>query len=58
MKAKRNQKAVDNILDQITESARTGNGNLLALAVEAAKLRATVGEISMAVEKVSGRHVA
>ena len=31
---------------------------MLALAVEAAKLRATVGEISMAIEKVSGRHVA
>ena len=42
----------------ITEAARTGNGNLLALAIEAAKCRATLGEISMACEKVAGRYKA
>jgi methylmalonyl-CoA mutase len=46
------------VLDKITEAAKTGNANLLELSVEAAKLRATVGEISFAIEKVSGRHVA
>ena len=46
------------MLDRITKSAKTGQENLLALAIEAAKLRATVGEISYAIEKVSGRHVA
>lgn len=45
-------------LDAITESAKTGEGNLLALAIDAARLRATVGEISYAMEKVFGRHVA
>lgn len=45
-------------MDKLTESAKTGEGNLLALAVEAAKLRATVGEISFALEKVFGRHKA
>lgn len=45
-------------MDKITEAAKTGNANLLELSVEAAKLRATVGEISFAIEKVSGRHVA
>ncbi len=39
-------------------AARTGSGNLLELSVECAKLRATVGEISFALEKVFGRHVA
>jgi methylmalonyl-CoA mutase len=39
-------------------AAHTGEGNLLELAVEAAKLRATVGEISDAMEKVYGRYVA
>lgn len=45
-------------LNAITEAAKSGTGNLLGLAVEAARLRATVGEISMAMEKVFGRHVA
>ena len=43
-------------LDALTEAARTGNGNLLELAIEAARARATVGEISDALEKVFGRH--
>ena len=42
----------------MTEAAKTGKGNLLGLSVEAAKCRATVGEISSALEKVFGRHVA
>jgi len=42
----------------LTEAAQSNKGNLLALSVEAAKARATVGEISQALEKVYGRHVA
>ena len=45
-------------LDALTESARTGEGNLLALSVEAARARATLGEISDALEKVFGRYQA
>ncbi|KAL1922911.1 uncharacterized protein VTP21DRAFT_9287 [Calcarisporiella thermophila] len=44
-------------LDALTESARTGKGNLLELSIEATKLRCTVGEISYALEKVWGRHM-
>ncbi len=43
-------------LDALTRAADRGNGNLLALAVDAARAKATVGEISMALEKVYGRH--
>jgi methylmalonyl-CoA mutase len=43
-------------LDELTQAAENGTGNLLALAVEAARARATVGEISDALEKVYGRH--
>jgi methylmalonyl-CoA mutase len=42
----------------LTEAAKSGKGNLMELSVLAAKLRATVGEISFALEKVYGRHVA
>ena len=42
----RNSKEVDAVLDRITKAAETGGENLLALAVEAAQLRATVGEIT------------
>ena len=42
----------------LTEAARTGKGNLLACAVDAARARATIGEISDAIEVVSGRHKA
>jgi methylmalonyl-CoA mutase len=45
-------------LDALTHSAASGEGNLLALAVEAARARATLGEISLALEKVWGRHAA
>ncbi len=58
LKANRNQAAVDASLAAIEASAADGNGNLLALAVEAAKNRATLGEISNAIEKVSGRYKA
>ena len=43
-------------LDALTRAADGGNGNLLALAVDAARAKATVGEISSALEKVYGRH--
>jgi len=58
IKAERDNNLVNLILEKLTKSAETGNGNLLALAVEAARLRATLGEISMAMEKVYGRHKA
>ena len=58
IKAERNNNLVHSILEKLTKSAETGEGNLLALAVEAARLRATLGEISMAMEKVYGRHKA
>ena len=56
IKKRRDSKAVAAALDKITRSAKTGRGNLLALAVEAASLRATLGEISDACEKVCGRY--
>ena len=45
-------------LDALTDAAPPGDGNLLALAVDAARAKATVGEISDALEKVFGRHTA
>jgi methylmalonyl-CoA mutase len=58
IKAKRNTKEVEEILDKITEASKTGKGNLLELAVDAARKRATLGEISYAMEKIFGRHQA
>ena len=58
LRASRDQAAVDEILAQLTEAAQSGEGNLLALAVEATRRRATVGEISDALEKEYGRFVA
>ncbi len=58
LRANRDQAAVDEALAKITDSAKTGNGNLLELSVEAARVRATLGEISSAIEKVSGRYKA
>jgi methylmalonyl-CoA mutase len=58
IKAKRNNKAVREILNRLTQSAADGKENLLSLAVEAAKQRATLGEISDALEKVYGRYKA
>ena len=56
--AKRDEAAVKVALAKITEYARTGEGNLLEAAVEAAHLRATLGEISDACEDVAGRYKA
>ncbi len=58
LRAGRDQAAVDKALAAITECARTGQGNLLELAVEAAKVRASLGEISDACEAVAGRYKA
>ncbi len=58
LRANRDQAEVDKWLNAITNSMKTGEGNLLELAVEAARARASLGEISMAIEKVSGRHKA
>ena len=58
LKANRDNAKVASILESLTKSAQTGEGNLLALAVEAAKARASLGEISFALEKVFNRHKA
>ena len=58
IKEKRNNSAVDKCLEAINQCAKTGKGNLLSLAVDAAKERATLGEISMAIEKEFGRYQA
>ena len=58
LKAERDQKVVDEKLKTIEECARTGEGNLLELAVDAAENFATLGEISDAMEKHFGRHKA
>ncbi len=58
IKAERNADKVKATLTKLTEVARTGKGNLLALAVEAARQRATLGEISDALEVVFGRYKA
>ena len=55
IKATRDNQKVQEALAALTTSAKTGEGNLLALAIEAAKLRATLGEISDALESVFGR---
>ncbi|MFN3939278.1 MAG: methylmalonyl-CoA mutase, partial [Chitinophagales bacterium] len=55
VKSGRNENAVSESLNALTQCARSGEGNLLALAVNAARNRATLGEISMAMEKVWGR---
>ena len=58
LKANRDNEAVKRALDALTECVKTGEGNLLELAVEAARLRATLGEISDACEVVVGRYKA
>src|SRR5690606_26749887 len=58
IKATRNNDKVQECLNKLTESAKTGQGNLLELAVEAAENRATLGEISDALETVFGRYKA
>ncbi len=56
LKRTRNQESVSEALGALENSARTGSGNLLELAVEAARRRATLGEISQALERVWGRY--
>lgn len=56
VKKKRNQNEVQQALDAITKVAQSGDGNLLELAIVAARKRATLGEISFAIEKVCGRY--
>ena len=56
LKGERDPAALQDALDALTRAADRGNGNLLALAVDAARAKATVGEISLALEKVFGRH--
>jgi methylmalonyl-CoA mutase len=58
IKAERNTHKVNIALQKLTQSAKTGEGNLLALAVEAARERATLGEISDALEVIYGRYKA
>jgi methylmalonyl-CoA mutase len=58
LRAERNESDVQKSLAAITKAAETGEGNLLALAIEAAKNRASLGEISDACEKVAGRYKA
>jgi methylmalonyl-CoA mutase len=58
LKAERNQAEVDVALEAITKATETGKGNLLELAVDAAQKRATLGEISYAIEKIKGRYKA
>ncbi len=56
MRASRDETACDAALAALTAAAESGQGNLLALAIDAARARASVGEISDAVEKACGRH--
>ncbi len=56
VRASRDDEAVRQALEALTACARTGEGNLLAYAAEAARRRATLGEISLAMEKEFGRH--
>jgi methylmalonyl-CoA mutase len=56
IRAKRDSAATQAALDALTAAAESGEGNLLALSIDAVRLRATVGEISDALEKVYGRH--
>ncbi|QKO21564.1 methylmalonyl-CoA mutase [Rhodoferax sp. BAB1] len=56
IRAKRDGKAVQAALDALTVAAESGSGNLLDLSIRAIRLRATVGEVSDALEKVFGRH--
>ncbi len=58
LKKQRDQAKVDESLNQITECAKSGKGNLMALCIDAARNKATVGEMSMAMELAFGRHQA
>jgi methylmalonyl-CoA mutase len=56
LRGERDAKQVASALEALTQAAAAGSGNLLALGVDAARAKATVGEISLALEKVYGRH--
>ena len=56
IRASRDTAAVNAALEALTQCAKTGEGNLLDLSIKAMRLRATVGEVSDALEKVFGRH--
>jgi methylmalonyl-CoA mutase len=56
LRAERDAAEVERSLEALTTAAETGEGNLLALSVDAARAKATVGEMSDALEKVFGRH--
>ncbi|MCT4565132.1 MAG: methylmalonyl-CoA mutase [Maledivibacter sp.] len=58
LRANRNEEDVKKALEAITKATETGEGNLLELAVNAARVRASLGEISYAIEKIKGRHKA
>jgi methylmalonyl-CoA mutase len=58
LKAERNNDEVQKALDALTEAAKTGKGNLLELSINAARVRASLGEVSLALEKVYGRYKA
>ncbi|MBQ6046247.1 MAG: methylmalonyl-CoA mutase [Bacteroidales bacterium] len=58
LRAERDSDAVNAALEALTECARTGKGNLLELSIDAARKRASLGEISYALEKVYGRYKA
>ena len=58
LRSERNEDEVSTALDSITKAAESGDGNLLELSVNAARAKASLGEISNAIEKVSGRHKA
>jgi methylmalonyl-CoA mutase len=58
LRANRNNQEVQAALEALTRAAETGEGNLLALSIDAARKRASLGEISMALEKVYGRYKA
>ena len=58
LRRERDEAPLRAVLDALTAAARTGDGNLLALSIDAARACATVGEISDALETVYGRHVA
>jgi methylmalonyl-CoA mutase len=58
LRANRDNAKVQEAIEAITKCAETGEGNLLELSVNAARLRASLGEISYAIEKVKGRHQA
>ncbi len=58
LRAERNQNAVEAVLNELTEAAKNNTGNLLEIAIRCARERASLGEISLAMEKAFGRYQA